>query len=405
MGLFEKIFRPQAKKIALQRAGNVFQTLTAYAPVFTSFGGCIYESELVRAAIDSKARHISKLKVEIKGNPVIEKLMRRPNAYQTWTQFLYRLDNILEVHNTAFIVPIYDRYGQIVGIWPVLPFNTELLDYEGEPWIRYTFANGNTAAEEMSKCGILVTHQYRSDIYGESNAALLPTMDLIHIDNQGIQQAVRNSATFRFMAKSGNFADDEDLRDERRSFNEMNLKADIEASDAGGVLLFPHGWDEIKQIDSKPYTVDAKERKLIQDNVFNYFGTNEKALQNRLYGDEWAGFYEGAIEPFAIQCSEVLEHMLFSDRQLAQGSYVRLTANRLQYLSNAEKLKVSVQLADRGVLNRDDVREIWNLPPLPNGEGQAYIIRGEYYNADDKLNDDEVDDIDESYDPSKATQS
>ena len=55
------------------------------------------------------------------------------------------------------------------------------------------------------------------------------------------------------------------------------------------------------------------------------------------------------------------------------------TANRLQYMSNTEKLNVSAQMADRGIMNRDEIREIWNLPPLPDGQGQAYTIRGEYY--------------------------
>ena len=32
------------------------------------------------------------------------------------------------------------------------------------------------------------------------------------------------------------------------------------------------------------------------------------------------------------------------------------------------------------------LREPGNLPPLPNGEGQAYVIRGEYMNADEKIN-------------------
>ena len=71
------------------------------------------------------------------------------------------------------------------------------------------------------------------------------------------------------------------------------------------------------------------------------------------------------------------------------------SANRLQYMSNKEKLEVSAQLADRGILNRDEVREIWNLPPLPNGEGQEYIIRGEYYNATEKINDEGGTDNDE----------
>ena len=71
MGLFDFIFRPnEAKKSeeALNQAYTMFRTLTAYQPVFTSWGGAIYESEIVRAAIDARARHISKLKVEIVGS-------------------------------------------------------------------------------------------------------------------------------------------------------------------------------------------------------------------------------------------------------------------------------------------------------------------------------------------------
>ena len=48
-------------------------------------------------------------------------------------------------------------------------------------------------------------------------------------------------------------------------------------------------------------------------------------------------------------------------------------------MSAADKLQVSAQMADRGILNRDEIRAIWNLPPLPDGAGQAYTIRGEYY--------------------------
>jgi hypothetical protein len=62
------------------------------------------------------------------------------------------------------------------------------------------------------------------------------------------------------------------------------------------------------------------------------------------------------------------------------------TSNRLQYLTTTEKLNVSAQMADRGVMNRDEVREIWNLPPLPDGQGQAYTIRGEYYMIDENGN-------------------
>ena len=94
MSLFDWIFRPdEAKKSqdALKDAYTMFRTLTAYRPAFTSWGGAIYESEIVRAAIDARARHISKLKVELIGsaNPSLQsKLRQGPNQWQTWSQFL-----------------------------------------------------------------------------------------------------------------------------------------------------------------------------------------------------------------------------------------------------------------------------------------------------------------------------
>ena len=60
-----------------------------------------------------------------------------------------------------------------------------------------------------------------------------------------------------------------------------------------------------------------------------------------------------------------------------------LTANRLQYMTTNEKLNVSSQMLDRGIMTINDVREIWNLPPLENGD--VRIIRGEYYEASQKL--------------------
>ena len=122
---------------------------------------------------------------------------------------------------------------------------------------------------------------------------------------------------------------------------------------------------------------------LIRENVFNYFGVNEDVLQNKAFGDAWSAFYEGAIEPFAIQFSEAVSKAMFSERERAQGSEIIATSNRLQYLSNKEKLDVSSQLLDRGIFSINDVREIWNLSPVDDGDKR--IIRGEYYTTDDKL--------------------
>lgn len=374
MGLFDKIFkRPQPEGAP----GGFFQTFTAYSPIFTNWGGEIYESELVRAAINARATHIGKLSVVVQGTakPKLKtKLKAGPNEFQTWSQFLYRLSTILDVQNTAFIVPVLDEFGQATGVYPLLPSMCTIQDYGGEPWLRYAFSNGDIASIEMKRCGVMTKFQYRDDFFGSSNNALIPTMNLVTIQNQGIQEGVKASATFRFMARLNNFAKPEDLAKEQKRFTSENLSAD-----GGGVLLFPNTYDNIQQIKSSPFVIDAEQMNAIKTNVYNYFGVNDDVLQNRAYGDAWAAFYEGAIEPFAVQFSEVMTRMLFTERERATGSLVMAASNRVQYMSTEEKINYATQMGDRGFVMIDEIREVFNLPPLPNGMGQKIPIRGEYY--------------------------
>ncbi len=384
MGLFDAIFKNRPKPAG--EFQGAFKLLNGYRPVFTSRSGGIYESELIRAAINAKATHVSKLKIEITGSarPALRaKMQHAPSQFQTWSQFMYRLCTILEIHNTAFIVPIYDDYGEPSGIYAPLPHRCELVKFGDVPYLRYEFSNGEKAAVELAYCGVMVKHQYKNDLLGETNIPLIPTMDLIHIQDQGIKEGVKSAATYRFMAQLSNFSSAEDLAKERKRFTEQNFASD---ADGGGMLLFPNTYSNIKQIDVKPWVVDAEQVKVIKDNVFDYFGVNEDILQNKAFGDKWSAFYEGAVEWFAIQFSEVMTKMLFTLREQSTGNRVIATANRLQYLSNAEKLNVSSQMLDRGIMSINDVREIWNLTPVEGGD--ARIIRGEYYNADEKVTDD-----------------
>ena len=378
MGLFDFIFKP--KNVELSReADSYFRTLTAYRPHFTTWNGKLYESELVRSAIDARARHISKLKVEIQGaaRPTLQtKLRLKPNNWMTWSQFMYRVSTILDMQNTAVIVPVYDELMNPVGYYPVLPRKCEIVqDDDGTPFLRYEFANGERAADYLEECAILTKFQYKDDFFGETNHALDPTMSLVHMNNEGIKEAIRNGATYRFTARMTNFSNTEDLKRERQRFSEANLKAD-EAN--GGLLLFPNTYADIKELQNKGYTVPEAELREIRTSVYNYFAVNEDILQSKAYGDAWSAFYESVVEPFSIQFSETMTQALFSDRERAQGSLLMATANRLQYMTTKEKLDVSSAMFDRGVWNRDDVRDVWNMPPLPDGQGQAYIIRGEY---------------------------
>lgn len=375
MGLFEKIF---SRAEAEREATTFFKELNGYTPRFYSWNGKLYESELVRASIDARARHVAKLKAEPRGTakqPLRNALKKRPNQFQTWSQFLYRLSTVLDMQGTAFIVPAWDDFDNMVALYTICPREWSLVRVSetNEAWIRFKFDGGKVASARLKEVGILTRFQYESDFFGTRNNALDDTMELINIQNQGINEAVKSASTFRFMAKVTNFTKPDDLEKERTRFNEKNL-----SKGGGGLLLFPNTYGDIQQIKSSPYTVDTAQRELIQTNVFNYFGVNLEMLQNKATPDQMDAFFNGAIEPFEIQLSEVLTNLIYSDTEIERGNRFDITANRLQYMTVSSKISMAKELGDRGFITINEARELFNYPLLPPEQGDKLPIRGEF---------------------------
>ena len=251
----------------LKAIGNYFKMLNGYSPTFTSFSGGVYEMDLTRTAINNFATHCSKLKPEIEGSALksLEKtLQHKPNYFMDTTKFIKRLATYVAVEHTAFIIPIEDEYGRLCGWYPLRAERCEVVESEGQLYLRYLFAN----------------------------------------------------------------------------------------------------------------TPNALQMQHIQENVCTHFGTNMDILQNKFDENTWNAYYEGKIEPFAIQLSLVMTNMSFTERERACGNAIFFSANRLQYASNATKLSVSTQLFDRALLNRNGVMDIWNMAHVEDGE--KYYIRKEY---------------------------
>lgn len=380
MGFLDKILGKTPKIKEVIEAGKTFKLVSAYEPVFHDWRGQIYESMLVRAAIDARSRHVSKLKVVFIGTAkpdLTARLKKRPNPWDTWSQFLYRVNTILDATNNCLLVPIYDDGLNKIGFYPVLASEVKVVEYKDELWLKYQYRAGRKAAAcKMSECALLKKFQFRSDFFGESNAALDDTMDLITIQQQGIKEAIKSTASYKFMAINSNFSLAKDLDKEQSNFSERNFGKEAKG---GKVLLFPNTYKDVRQIDMKPYTPDEKQTKEIKENVFDYFGVNEKILQNAAVGDEWAAFYEGAIEPFVVQFSETMTCALYSEREIAMGSEVVATSNRVQYMSFQQKKDYVEGGLDRGIITINEAREVYQLPALPPEQGDRFIARGEYY--------------------------
>ena len=371
MGAFEKLFGNLKKR---REVNGYFRLLNGYTPVFTTFDGGVYEMELTRACIHTFASHCSKLQPTVTGPDLgnIQFLLDgKPNPFMTSSQFVYKAATIYETQPSCVIMPVMDKFDRLIGYYPASPQMLEVVDVGGEPYIRVTFESGKKTAVELSRCGVLSKYLYKNDVIGEGNGAVQSTLQLLHMQEEGIAEGIKNGATFRFMAVLNNFAKDSDVKKKREEFVRENLGAG-----SGGLALFPNYMSSVQQINSTAKVVDPEQLRLIQERVFTYFGSNEDILQNKFDGDKWAAYYEGKVEVFSLQLSQAMTAMSFTDIQRKRGNGIVWSANRIQYMSNQDKLQVSTQLFDRGILSIDQVMDIWNLPHVPGGHRR--FIRKEY---------------------------
>lgn len=371
------------QQAATADVSSYFQALTAYQPVFSNYSGGLYEMELTRAAIDAFARHASKLHPEVLGNanPSLKRtITTRPNPWQTTTQFLYRLATIYMVNNNAVIVPIYSDGGDvIVGFNPVSPDSIYMTQAPDGSLLLALVMDGKKHFVPYEDCGLLVRHQFKDQFFGDSNSALSTTLGLINTQNEAIISGLQSSGSVRFIAKIANTVKDKTLADIRKDFVASNL-----GTENGGLLVYDPRISDLQVVNSKQEWVDDKQAAIIRQNVFNYFGVNDAILQNKFTDEEGISFYEGAIEPFALQLGQVQTNMVFSKHETAFGNEIRYTSSYLAFASNKTKMDLCFGMFDRGMMTPNEGRSMWQLPKVDGGD--ELYVRGEYVNQKSRNN-------------------
>ena len=217
----------------------------------------------------------------------------------------------------------------------------------------------------------MTRHQYKSDLFGDGTNVLQPTLELMHAQNEGEQNAIKQSAFIRFIGKLSQNRNETDKEEARKEFNKQ-----LSPDNSGGIAVYDRIFDDVKQITPANYTVDAAQMERIEKAAYRFFGTSEDVVMNRASEETYNAFYEGNIETFAVQLGFVLTSMTFTRNEIAHGNQIMLSANRLEFASNTTKLAVAQAMFDRGVFNGNQVADIFQAPHYDGGE--RHVIRGEY---------------------------
>ncbi len=373
--LFSTIF---GNKKQTEITKTQLQMLNSYNAQFTTLSNNTYDSKVARQCIDRIATHCAKLipkhikdsiSNNIKGD-INFLLQNQPNPITTKFDFIYRIISMLYTDSNAFVFIAKDNSGFITGFYPVLATNYDLLeDKTGKIYLQFKFVNGKEYSLPYLELIHLRLFYNKHDIFGTNNKVLKTDIDTAHTASEGIKNAIKTSNNLKGILKYTNsMLKEKDIKASKEAFVRDFLNLENESG-----IAAVDSKAEFEAVNLKPITLDREQLKQVNNNIFDYFGISEKIVNNSFTTEDWNAFYEGVIEPRAIQMSDAFTNKIFSYKAIKDGHKIVFTANRLQYATLANKISLLKEAGALGLLTKDEAREIIDLHPLGGEEGAKII--------------------------------
>ncbi len=384
-GLFQKIF---GKKKDAGEEYSHYKLLNSWQTAFVPFSGNAYEVSSVRSSVDSFARRVATVKPrhirrgegkisDVPASGYNRLLQFRPNPYTTAYAFYYRIATQYKIYNNAFVYPVWGDNGKLEALYNINASSIELLEYGGEMYCRMTFASGNRYTCPYSDIIHIRRHYCDNDIFGSGNTPITAALKTADTFNQSMSKFAELVAVVRGILKISGAPKDEDLISRRDAFIRDNLRMD---SNGGGIVVTDHKTEYVP-IASKETPIPTGQLNYIKTEVYDYFGTNEKIVQNCETAEEADAFFNGEILPFFEQCAQAFTNAFFSGKEPAYGNEIIFEGNRLQNAKLSEKTSAVKLLCEIGAIMVDEVREIYNMAPIGGEEGRRRIQTLNYVNA------------------------
>ena len=350
--------------------------VTEHGNGFYRWNGNIYKSDIVCACIrpfykavgKMQAQHIRSNGKDIVVNPeaYIKFLLEEPNPLMTGQKLLEKMAVQYKLNNNAFACILRDEFGFATEIYPLPATGAEALYSEkNELWLKFVLKNGKVVKFPYTDIIHLRQDFNENDVFGDSPVqALEPLMEIVTTTDQGIVKAIKNSSVIRWLLKVKQMMTNDDLTKYVANFNKNFLS--VENSGAGGAAAVDSKAD-VEQVDPKDYVPNSSQMEKTTQRIYNFFGVNQKIIQRNYTEDEWNAYYEGEIEPFAIEFGEELTRKIFSRRERSCGNKIILSGTLLACASMATRLNL-VQMVDRGSMTPNEWRITLNLGPIEGGD-------------------------------------
>lgn len=346
--------------------------------VFTRYNGDFVNDPDVITCVDTIARNAAKMhpvhlsdfagKKRREQDKISNYVAKKPNELQNAYKFYYQVVSNLFFYNDSIIYVQRDENYKLTGLYPLDFSEGKFYEYQGKIWVKFKFGRKKERFVPYSDCIHLTRFNDLDGLVGGSQRPLVKVLSFKHVLDEGIINAIKTTQSIRGILKSTkSILKPEDVKKMRDQFVKDFMDAD-NTTGIGGL----DATTTFDPVELKPTVATAEQAKSIDNKILSYFGLNENIIQSKYNEDEWNAFYESVLEPIGIQMSLEFTDKIFTPTEKNYGHEIIFESNRLQYASN--KTKIEILRYGGNIFYVDELREVFNMAPLPDGEGQKILI-------------------------------
>ena len=374
---------------------KVAYTQSGVMPYYSSGVSRTSDSDTVQQAIAAIAKEFKKVEpkhirkknnaIEYVAHSPIQKSFNYINPSMTLSDFLEMCIWKLHTEFNCYIYPVYselekedntDRlYRKYTAYYPLHPRAVTYLENEKGDILRIRFEFAEGQMLEVPYADIIhIRLNYGQnefaggDRYGRpDNEALLKTLKINHKLLEGVSNAVDNSQKINGIVKYNTMLSDGTVEENIQQFNEKL------ANNTSGIVGFDMKTEytpisrDIKLVDKD--TLDFIDKKILRN-----YGVSQAILDGTATAEQKRAFLETTLEPLLVAFNQAFTKVLFSRGQINGGNRIMFYYNRMETMTNREKLDQAIFLRDMGAITINQALEIFGYPPIEGGDKRVQSL-------------------------------
>lgn len=370
-------------------------TQTGVMPYYSSNVTSVSQSDTVQQSISAIAKEFKKIVpkhirekngcIEYVANSPIQKSFNYINPTMTLSDFEEMCIWKLFTEFNCYIYPVYDGlenedntnrlYRKYTAYYPLHPRVVTYLENDmGDILrIRFEFADGRML--ELPYEDIIhirlnygMNEFVGGDRYGRpNNEALLTTLKINHSLLESVKNGVNSSSKVNGIVKYNTMLSDKTIETSLSEFNKQ-----LENNQSG--ILGLDMKTEYVPITRDVKLVDKDTLDFIDKKILRNYGVSQAILDGTATAEQKRAFLETTLEPLIVSFNQAFTKVLFSKQQINGGNKIQFYYNRMETMTNQEKLDQAIYLRDMGAITINQALELFGYPPIEGGDRRVQSL-------------------------------